>query len=139
MFLVTLWVHISLVLSFSSNIIAAENIKHEDFDNTVLKAGDDFVLAGRSELYGMDYKIILVKEDDPLIFSEEDETIFVVSHSSSINRAFGSIKDGKFFGQFRARNTAFYIDHPEKVGKTGQAILYSAEDVLDDTTKEGNF
>jgi len=45
--------------------------------------------------------LVLTKEDDPLIFDEEDSSIFVISLPSSENKAFGTIKG----------------DHPEKVGK----------------------
>ena len=124
---------------YFSSATAVKNINHDDIDNHVRKAGNDFVLVGRSEKYKIDYKLILQKEDDPLIFDTNDESIYVVSHPSSANRGFGSIQDGKFFGQFRSRNTTFYVDHPEKVGKTGLAILYSAEDVLDDGKMEGKY
>ena len=137
MFLVKCALYSSLFLSFE--ITVGGVIKHEVIDNTVSKFGDDFVLTRRSEIYGISYNLVLTKEDDPLIFDEEDSSIFVIILPSSENKAFGTIKDEHFFGQFRVGNINFYNDHPEKVGKTGQAILYSAEDVLDQGNQRGKF
>ena len=89
MFLVKLSLYYSLLLSFE--ITVGGVIKHEVIDNTVSKFGDDFVLTRRSEIYGISYNLVLTKEDDPLIFDEEDSSIFVISLPSSENKAFGTI------------------------------------------------
>ena len=70
----------------------------------------------------------LWREEDDLIFDTDEDYQSVHSPHWASHEAFGYLKHKKFFGQFHAKHTTFFIDDPAKIGESGLGILYSLED-----------
>ena len=70
----------------------------------------------------------LWREEDDLIFNTDEDYQSVHSPHWASHEAFGYLKNKKFFGQFHAKHTTFFIDDPAKIGESGLGILYSLED-----------
>ena len=70
----------------------------------------------------------LWREEDDLIFDADEDYQSVHSPHWASHEAFGYLKNKKFFGQFHAKHTTFFIDDPAKIGESGLGILYSLED-----------
>ena len=92
-----------------------------------------FFLNIKSDLYSLDLtRLELIRDEDDLIF-DSSENDAVVSRDITSTRAFGYIRENRFFGQFKSRGRTFFIDNATKVGLQGaNAILYSLEDIFVD-------
>ena len=92
-----------------------------------------FFLNITSDLYSLDLtRLELIRDEDDLIF-DSSENDAVVSRDITSTRAFGYIRENRFFGQFQSSGRTFFIDNATKVGLQGaNAILYSLEDIFVD-------
>ena len=90
-----------------------------------------FFLNIKSVLYSLNLtRIELIKDQDDLIF-DSSENDAVVSPDNAITKAFGYVRENRFYGQFQSSGRTFFIDNASKVGLPGaNAILYSLEDIF---------
>ena len=98
-----------------------------------------FFLNIKSDLYSLDLtRLELIRDEDDLIF-DSSENDAVVSRDNTSTRAFGYIRENRFFGQFKSRGRTFFIDNATKVGLQGaNAILYSLEDIFVDPSSSSS-
>ena len=108
--------------------------KYDDkISNHVIKMENEgeFFLNIKSVLYSLDLtRIELIRDQDDLIF-DSSENDAVKSPDNAITKAFGYIRENRFFGQFQSSGRTFFIDNATKVGLPGtNVILYSLEDIF---------
>ena len=98
-----------------------------------------FFLNIKSDLYSLDLtRLELIRDEDDLIF-DSSENDAVVSRDNTSTRAFGYIRENRFFGQFQSSGRTFFIDNAAKVGLQGaNAILYSLEDIFVDPSSSSS-
>ena len=114
--------------------------KYDDkISNHVMEMEGAFFLNIKSDLYSLDLtRLELIRDEDDLIF-DSSENDAVVSRDNTSTRAFGYIRENRFFGQFQSSGRTFFIDNTTKVGLQGaNAILYSLEDIFVDPSNSSS-
>ena len=113
--------------------------KYDNISNHVMQMEreGEFFLSIKSDLYSLNItRLELIREEDDLIFDSGDNDAVVGRENT---KAFGFIKESRFYGQFENNGRTFFIDDASKVGQKGvNAILYSLEDIFVDQSSSGS-
>ena len=113
--------------------------KYDKISNHVMQMEreGEFFLSIKSDLYSLNItRLELIREEDDLIFDSGDNDAVVGRENT---KAFGFIKENRFYGQFENNGRTFFIDDASKVGQKGvNAILYSLEDIFVDQSSSGS-